>query len=354
MDDLHGNEAVWNFDGEALGIRYETKGWFRSPLLKQLGSLTVPVAAVEAVEFEPKAGRKKGWVLSLRLRERTDPYLAVGSQLDPKLQPFRLTGPARTELVAEYLADQVRFAAEQAQGPQDPYLPARLTPDLPLHISTSEGSAVLDSDGLRLLWSGSGASSYKRRKQRREYTFSEITGVETVPVDDWGWTFLRVVTARSAAGAAAQPKNDPNILRANEDDEGPYRIFLMAATIMAHLWARGAASRARTGPDGAPDTDPRDRAGLKDPNWWREAAQNTVEALVGPRSALNRPGRAGGKEKKEKGEREPAGERAHTDGTGHDTDWVYAQIERLGGLRDKGLLSEEEFSAKKAELLRRI
>lgn len=352
MDDLYGNEAVWNFDGETIDIRYETKGWFRSPLLKQLGSLTVPVSAVESVEFEPKAGRKKGWVLSLRLRERTDPYLAVGSQLDPKLQPFRLTGPVRTELVAEYLADQMRFAAEQAPEPQDPYLPTRLTPGLPLHISTCEGMAVLDQDGLRLIWSGSYASSYKRKKQRREYTLSEITSVEIVPLDDWDWIFLRVVTAKSAAEAAAKPKHDLNILRADEDDDGHYQIFLMAATVTAHLWARDAAARARLGSGEASDADIGDRPGIKDPEWWREAAQNAVGALAGPRPTFGLPGRATGGDRTgggaEAGEKEPA------DGTGHDTAWVYTQIERLGGLWEKGLLSEEEFGAKKTELLRRI
>lgn len=39
---------------------------------------------------------------------------------------------------------------------------------------------------------------------------------------------------------------------------------------------------------------------------------------------------------------------------GHDTEWVYVQIERLGELKEKGLLTEEEFTAKKAELLDRI
>ena len=32
----------------------------------------------------------------------------------------------------------------------------------------------------------------------------------------------------------------------------------------------------------------------------------------------------------------------------------FAQIERLGELRDKGLLSDEEFEAKKAEVLERM
>jgi hypothetical protein len=33
---------------------------------------------------------------------------------------------------------------------------------------------------------------------------------------------------------------------------------------------------------------------------------------------------------------------------------VFSSIERLAGLRDKGFISEEEFSAKKTELLKRL
>ncbi|WP_017613621.1 DUF4429 domain-containing protein [Nocardiopsis salina] len=363
MDELRGNEAVWVFDGETIEIRYETKGWFKSPLLREIGSLSVPMGAVESVAFEPGAARKKGWVLSLRLRERTDPYLAVGSQIDPKLQPFRLTGAARTELVAEYLADQMRFAAGQAEAPQDPWLPTRMVPELPLLITTCEGQAVLDGDGLRLLWSGSQAGGYKRKKQRREYALSEINGVEIVPLDDWGWTFLRVVTARTAKEAAAKPKHDLNILRANEDDDGQYRVFLMAATVTAHLWAHGAAARARLGSGEVSDAGIGDRPGIRDPEWWREAAQNAVGALAAPRLTIPLPGRGRGTGTGVGGEDSPGtagdgagpvAEQGSTGGTGHDTDWVYAQIERLGELRDKGLLSEEEFGEKKTELLRRI
>jgi len=33
---------------------------------------------------------------------------------------------------------------------------------------------------------------------------------------------------------------------------------------------------------------------------------------------------------------------------------IFAAIEKLAGLRDKGFISEEEFSAKKADLLKRL
>lgn len=38
----------------------------------------------------------------------------------------------------------------------------------------------------------------------------------------------------------------------------------------------------------------------------------------------------------------------------HSADDIFAMLERLAGLRDKGILSEEEFAAKKAELLARL
>lgn len=36
------------------------------------------------------------------------------------------------------------------------------------------------------------------------------------------------------------------------------------------------------------------------------------------------------------------------------SDDIFAKLERLAGLRDKGILSEQEFAAKKGELLARL
>lgn len=368
MDELRGNEAAWVFDGERIEIQYETKGWFRSPLLKHLGRVEVPIGAVKAVDFRPKAGRKKGWVLQLRLRERMDPYAVVGAMLDEKSQPFRLTGPAKTELIAEYLADQARFAAEQQAGEPTPDLATRLVPELPLHIQTSEGTASLDNDRLRLVWSGVYASGYKKKKQRREYDLADITGVEWVPSDGWEWGYLRVVTARSAKEASAKPKHDLNTLLAGEDGGEPEMTLAMAAAVTAHMWARGAATHPALGSGEVTDADIDDRPGLSDPEWWREAAQNAVDALAGPRITFNLPGRRGngdedtalpvgrGEEtaKKEIGTTPAPAAPTTSANSGHDTEWIFAQIERLGELKEKGLLTEEEFTAKKAELLDRI
>ncbi|MEU3016258.1 DUF4429 domain-containing protein [Nocardiopsis sp. NPDC007018] len=382
MDELRGDQAAWVFDGESVSIRYETKGWFKSPLLKLLGSLEVPVSAIQDVEFRPGAGRKNGWVMQLRLRERMDPYQAVGAMLDEKAQPFRLTGPAKTELVAEYLADQMRFAASQAGAP-DPATPTRLVPTLPLHIMTCEGTARLEDGRLTLVWSGTYASSYKKKKQRREYDIKDITGVEWAPLDDWGWGFVRFVTNRSSKEASAKPKNDLNLLRAGEEGNEIHQVFLLAAAVTAHRWARGGAGRralgsGETAPEVDPEAGPEDaEPGFDDPEWWKNAARSAMEAVRGPNLTVNLPGVAnpwGGTDQEavpgegagppfptgaaptpETGAPAPtsAGGDAREPG-GTDTTWIFEQIERLGDLHAKGLLTDEEFSEKKAELLGRI
>ncbi|KOX20862.1 DUF4429 domain-containing protein [Nocardiopsis sp. NRRL B-16309] len=319
MDELVGEQAVWRFDGTSVSIRYETRGWFRSPLLKRLGSLELPVGLVDSVDFRPNGGRKgKGWLLRLRLRERTDPYAAVGMMPDNGSQPFHLAGPARTELVAEYLADQIRFAAERHTADPHPAAATALVPEPPLHIRTAEGTATLDGTSLRLVWSGAYASSRKKKAQRREYGLADIASVEWVPSDGWEWGFLRVVT-RAGGEADAKPGKDLRCLLADDGEEG-FQALLMAATATARVWAL------RPAGGSAP-----------------EAAETGRDWLGTARSAVARIGAALPEAGERPTERAPA-----------DTAWIYEQIERLGELHARGVLTDEEFSAKKAELLARI
>lgn len=109
MDELWGRQGTWRFDGKSVLMRYQA-GWRTDRLLKRLGQCDVPVSAIASVDFRPGAGKRKGWVLGLELVECADPYRAVGGTLARGAQPFVLTGPAKSELVAEYWADQIRFA----------------------------------------------------------------------------------------------------------------------------------------------------------------------------------------------------------------------------------------------------
>lgn len=359
MDDLRGNQAVWRFDGETVSIRYEAQGWFKDPLLKRIGQLELPVAAIAEVDFQPGAGPRKGWLLQLRLHERTDPYAAVGAMLKEKSQPFRLTGQASGELVAEYLADQIRFAAEQS-GPPAPDTAVRLVPRLPFHIQTSEGTATLDGSTVRLVWSGGEAGGRKRRAQRREYDLSEITGVDWAPSDGWEWGYMRLVTADTGGKDTGKPKQDLRALIAEEGAEG-YDTLLMAAAVTAHVWAAQA-----SGPGG------RDGRGvaarLRDPRWWLDAAVRSTDQLrslsAGPAApnadadaAGEGTGPGAGPAAVTEGGAVPAlraGDAAEEANARPDTEWIFRQIESLGELHARGLLTDEEFSAKKAELLGRI
>jgi hypothetical protein len=341
MDDLRGDQAVWRFDGETIAIRYEARGWFKDPLLKRIGQLELPVNAIAEVDFQPGAGRRKGWLLRLRLHERTDPYAAVGAMLKEKSQPFRLTGQASSELVAEYLADQIRFAAEQS-GPPAPDTALRLVPRLPFHIQTSEGTATLDGSTVRLVWSGGEASGRKRKAQRREYDLSEITGVDWAPSDGWEWGYMRLVTADGGGKDAGKPKQDLRTLIADEGAEG-YDAMLMAAAITAHVWAG-----AEPGPGG---TEGRGGvARLRDPRWWLDAAARSADQIKSLQARPADPDAQDDGPGAEAGAGSAPGEAASLP----DTEWIFRQIERLGELHTRGLLTDEEFSAKKAELLDRI
>ncbi|WP_150239316.1 DUF4429 domain-containing protein [Nocardiopsis quinghaiensis] len=343
MDELRGDQAVWVFDGESVVIRYESGGRSKDPLLRRIGRLELPVGAIAGVDFRPGADRRKGWVLRLRLRDRMDPYTAVGAALREESQPFRLTGPATSELIAEYLADQTRFAAEQHTGAPAPDTVLRLVPRLPLHIQTSEGTATIDDSGVRLVWSGARAGGRKRRAQRREYDVTEITGVEWTPSDGWEWGYLRVATANSAREGSSKLRQDLNVLLADEGTETSDAL-LMAATITAHMWA---GTEPGSGGPEAGDLAAR----LRDPRWWLDRAR-AVGRIGGAENERAEPPNAEGPAADRSA---PGGDGASRAVTGDDgTEWVFRQIERLGDLHARGLLTDEEFSAKKAELLDRI
>ncbi|MFC5831566.1 DUF4429 domain-containing protein [Nonomuraea insulae] len=302
MDELRGKAATWQFDEEKVVIQYVSR-WRTHALLKILARCEVPLAAVAAVDFS--AAGKKGWQLQLRLRERADPYAAVGSLLPEKGQPFLLTGGPDTELVAEYHADQLRLAADAVRlvtGPR----PAEeyalgLVPPVPLHIRTSEGTAMFDGETIRLEWSDD-AGSRKNKKRRMEYALKDVRRVEWFPQKSMDEGYLRIVTWEEDGDVkSAKPSKDFACLLTEDSAKQDAWTLVMAATVTAHLWA------ATPGPGS-------ERAQLT-------AGPGRAQLTAGP-------------------DAEPRS--------------VYDRIRELGRLHAEGLLTDEEFASKKAELLDRL
>ncbi|MFI7705726.1 DUF4429 domain-containing protein [Nonomuraea sp. NPDC049480] len=297
MDELRGKTATWQFDEEKVVMQYSSR-WRTHALLKALARCEVPLPAIAAVDFT-SAG-KKGWQLQLRLRERADPYAAVGPSLAEKGQPFLLTGGPDTELLAEYHADQLRIAADAArlvdgQRPPEEYALA-LVPPAPLRIRTSEGTAMFDGQTIRLEWSDV-ASSRKSKKRRMEYALADIQRIEWFPQGSMDEGYLRIVTWQEDADAKpAKPSKDFACLLTEDSAKQDAWTLVMAATVTAHLWA----------------------------------------ATPGPAGST------------------PAGNAELTAGPAADTRSIYDRIRELGRLHGEGLLTDEEFTSKKAELLDRL
>ncbi|MBF8190328.1 DUF4429 domain-containing protein [Nonomuraea sp. K274] len=288
MDELRGRSAIWRFDSDKVIIQYDSR-WRAHPLLKVLARCEVPVPAIASVDFASTP--KKGWQMQLRLRDRADPYAAVGAQLAEKGQPFLLTGGADTTLIAEYQADQLRLAAEAARaldGPPAAMLALGLVPPVPLHIKTVEGTALFDGETIRLEWSDD-ASSRKRKKRRMEYRLADIRRVDWVP-GPWTEGYLRIVTWDADPGSTpAKPSKDFACLLTENSSKQDAWTLVMAATMTAHLWAM-------------------------------------TDRPAGPPELAAAP----------------------------DARTVYDRIRELGLLHEEGLLTDEEFAAKKAELLDRL
>ncbi|OOC52785.1 MULTISPECIES: DUF4429 domain-containing protein [Nocardiopsis] len=295
MEELRGHHGTWRIDDETIRIRFGS-GRKVPTLLKSLGGCSVPMAAVREVDFDP-GGRKQGWRLRLRLAEGTDPYAALGVPGRDGLTPLLLTGPHEGELLAEYFAEQIvasaRLARETLTEELDPREVTRgLVARPPLQVRTAEGSASFDGTRVRLQWDGWLASTVKEKEKSRDYQLSEIESAQWYPPVDITEGYLRIVLRGVTIPEATALDNDLFTL-ASHGSKGSEETLLMAATVNAHVAAA-------------------------------EEPRAEVAAL-GAGTAADDGGEA-----------------------------IFSTIRELGRLHAEGLLTDEEFSAKKAQLLDRL
>ncbi|MDH6627132.1 hypothetical protein M2271_004956 [Streptomyces sp. LBL] len=294
-DVLAGFHAAWEFDSDSVLIRYE-RGIRTPKLFQALGERRVPLAALSGVTLTP--GRRGTVVLRAEPRPGADPLTeAAAGQLKEGGDPYRLVLPSERETLAEYYADELRARLTEADdGPAERFLIA--APEVPLQFKAYDGKASFDGRTVRFRWSWTGASSAKWKAGDQSFAVSELSGVEwrSPEVFEGHLRLLRRDTDTQAV--PAQPPQPP---RPAQPDQDPAAVVFGLGYGPVHESLPFAAAVL---------------AAVRD--------RSAVAAV--PTAAVAR--------------RDPAD--------------IAERIRHLGELHQAGLVTDEEFSVKKAELLAQL
>lgn len=280
---LAGIHATWEFEPDAVLIRF-TRGNRGTPKLFQtLRERRIPHEALESVALSP--GKRGTVVLHTVPRPGADPLMdAAAGQLKPGCDPYRLVLPAKRETLAEYYADELR-AVLPSPGPEPPAKYLVSSVGAPLQFKAYDGKAVFDGDKVSFRWSWSGASTAKWKAGDQSFAVSELSGVEWRSPDVLdGYLRLLPRAGSSATDQPAQADQDPAAVVFGLGYGPVHESLPFAAAVL-------------------------------------EAVRDAAPALPVPAPAP----------------RDPAG--------------VAERIRHLGELHGAGLVTDEEFTAKKAELL---
>ncbi len=288
-DVLAGFHAVWEFDTDSVLIRFE-RGIRRPKLFQALGERRIPYEALSSVELSE--GRRGTVVLHAVPRPGADPLMeAANGQLKEEADPYRLVLPAERATLAEFYADELRTAlGPDAKEPAERHLVT--APEPPLHFKAYDGKASFDGRSVAFRWFWTGASSAKWKCGDQTFTVGELAGVEWRSPEIFNG-YLRLLER----GAAEPGKG--------EADQDPAAVVFGLGYGPVH-----------------------------------ESLPFAAAVLQAVRAA---------EPEQESAEREPVCRRAGD--AGRDPADIADRIRHLGELHDAGLLTDDEFSMKKAELL---
>ena len=292
-DVLAGFHAAWEFESDSVLIRFE-RGIRTPKLFQTLGERRIPLDAISEVTLT--RGRRGTVVLHAVPRAGADPLMdAAAGQLREGCDPYRLVLAAERETLAEYYADELRamLPPGAGDGPAERYVVA--PPEAPLRFKAYDGKASFDGKSVSFRWSWTGASSAKWKAGDQSFPVSALSGVEWRSPEVFEG-HLRLLRREQGTGPALIPEQPGRPAQADQDPAavvfglgyGPVHESLpFAASVLAAVRAAG------------PTTLP-------------------VPAAAAPR-------------------RDPAD--------------IAERIRHLGELHRAGLVTDEEFSSKKAELL---
>ncbi|WP_103511690.1 DUF4429 domain-containing protein [Streptomyces sp. SM13] len=173
-DVLAGIHATWEFDTDSVLIRFE-RGIRTPKLFQSLRERRIPYAALSSVTLTP--GKRSTVVLRAVPRPGADPLVeAAAGQLKEGCDPYRLVLPAEREVLAEYYADELRALLDPASDePADRFLVA--APEAPMNFKAYDGRASFDGERISFRWSWTGASSAKWKAGDQTFRVSELAGI---------------------------------------------------------------------------------------------------------------------------------------------------------------------------------
>ncbi|PSJ26558.1 Tat pathway signal sequence domain protein [Streptosporangium nondiastaticum] len=303
MAEILQKDGTWTFDGETIRIVPGSERGVHV-LRRTLGELAVPLTAVAGIAHEP--GRRSGR-LRLRLRDGADPLLQVArGRLPDAADPYQLTVDPDRAGVAEYFVDEVRNALLLDQvpaGPSDRYLLPG--PTVPLSAAAGDGTVTFDGECIRLEWNWT-TEEGKKSAGPQSLALADVRSVEWMPSKGLENGYLRFTVRREPT--KAPPKHDPHAIDLFGFKKDPLMAVVAAAVVARLPHPSGA------GAHGAP----------------------TSLAKAPEAAAL------------------PAGPAAGAPAEGPDHDALLRRLRELGELHRAGILTEDEFTAAKAAVLKRF
>ena len=297
-DVLAGIHSTWEFDTDSVLIRFE-RGIRTPKLFHVLGERRVPYEALSHVELAP-GGKRGTVVLRAEPRVGADPLLeAAAGQLKDGSDPYRLVLPAERETLADYYATELRAVlGADADKPAEHHLVAAPTP--PHSFKAYDGKASFDGKTVFFRWFWTGASSTKWKAGDQSFPVSELEGVEWRSPEIAGG-HLRVLPRGDREPEEGEPDKDPASVVFGIGYGLVHESLPFAASVLEAVRAT------------APVTTPQ-----------ASAACSSQSAASSSRTA--HPGRS-----------DPAD--------------IAERIRHLGELHEAGLLTDDEFTKKKADLL---
>ncbi|MET8470922.1 DUF4429 domain-containing protein [Streptomyces sp. NPDC006422] len=236
-DVLAGFHAAWEFESDSVLIRFE-RGIRTPKLFQALGERRIPLEAITAVTLTP--GKRGTVVLHAVPRPGADPLMdAAAGQLKEGSDPYRLVLPAERETLGEYYADELRAnLIDHDDVRPENYLVA--PPEPPRQFKAYDGKATFDGSAVAFRWFWTGASSAKWKAGDKTFPVTDLSGVEWRSPELFEG-HLRLLPRDAAAEQPGQADQDPAAVVFGLGYGPVHESLPFAASVLAAVRASGPA-----------------------------------------------------------------------------------------------------------------